>query len=517
MYGPKESEQRQAPLPTGHSRIRSESLRDDAASSSGARSDPSSHSPQSSRAQGSFGSGSPIARLRLLADVGADDILVWLRRGIGMIVAAIVICVATALVYAVTTPPRYTVYTDILIDPSNLNVVRDDVFTTNPQRDAQLLEVESKLRVLTSRNVLARVIDRLDLTNDPEFVQPGYLSALRSLISSRDASQDNRLAVMRALAERVEARREERSFVVVMKLWAEDPEKAVAISNAIVEAFEAELFQSAAESAGRVVKNLNNRLDELRRNVTEAERRVEDFRRAKGLQSNNGELVSTRLSGELNTQVLDAQQRFIQAESRYRQMSAAIAERRAASASIFDSATMTSLRAQYNTLQQQIGSIRATFGARHPQLITALSEQQVLEGALSREARRIFEGAKADFNREQTTLRVLQDKAGDGKSNVFTDNDAEVQLRDLQRDARAKAAIYETHLARAQQIGERQQIDTSNVRVISSPMPPKARSWPPRTLILLAAAVMLGLMLGIAAALARGAWTYIRDPQPAAA
>lgn len=164
MYGPKESEQRQTPLPTGHSRIRSESLRDDVASSSATRSDAS---PQSSRGQGSFGSGSPIARLRLLADVGADDILVWLRRGIGLIVAAIIICVAAALIYAVTTPPRYTVYTDILIDPSNLNVVRDDVFTSNPQRDAQLLEVESKLRVLTSRNVLARVIDRLDLTNDP--------------------------------------------------------------------------------------------------------------------------------------------------------------------------------------------------------------------------------------------------------------------------------------------------------------------------------------------------------------
>lgn len=91
------------------------------------------------------------------------------------------------------------------------------------------------------------------------------------------------------------------------------------ISNAIVDAFEAELFQSSAESAGRVVKNLNNRLDELRRNVTEAEQKVEDFRRGKGLQLNNGEPVSARLSSELNTQVLEAQQRFIQSESRYKQ------------------------------------------------------------------------------------------------------------------------------------------------------------------------------------------------------
>lgn len=503
MYGPKESEQRHKPRPIGQSQ-----------GLSGATADVMTTPVHDDSA---LAAKSPLARLSLLGNVGIDGILTWLRVGIGWIVGAIILCVAAALLYAATTPPRYTVYTDILVDPSNLNVVRDDVFTSNPQRDAQLLEVESKLRILTSRNVLSRVIDKLDLTNDPEFVKPGLLTPLWNLISPKEVARDNRLAVMRALTERVEARREERSFVVVMRFWAEDPEKAVIVSNAIVDAFETELFQAAAESAGRVVRNLNNRLDELRRNVTEAERRVEEFRRAKGLQLNNGEPVSVRLSSELNTQVLDAQQRFIQADSRYRQMSAAITERRAASASVFDSPTMASLRAQYNTLQQQIGSIRATFGTRHPQMITALSEQQALDGALTREARRILDGAKAELERNRSTLAMLRDKADDERSNVFTDNDEQVQLRDLQRDARAKAALYETHLARTQQIGERQQIDTSNVRVISRPLPPKARSWPPRTLILLSGAAILGLLLGIAVALARGAWRYLRDPRLATA
>lgn len=500
MYGPKESEQRQTPRPAG----RAHAARADAdfvVASDGT----------------TVAGKSPLSRLGLLAEVGVDDILGWLRAGMGWIIGAVVLCMAAALFYAAVTPPRYTVYTDILIDPSNLNVVRDDVFTSNPQRDAQLLEVESKLRILTSRNVLSRVIDKLDLANDPEFVKPGLLTPLWQLISPQSVARDNRLAVMRALAERVDARREERSFVVVMRFWAEDPEKAVTISNAIVDAFEAELFQSSAESAGRVVKNLNNRLDELRRNVTEAEQKVEDFRRGKGLQLNNGEPVSARLSSELNTQVLDAQQRFIQSESRYRQMSAAVAERRTASASVFDTPTMVNLRAQYNTLQQQIGSIRATFGTRHPQMVTAQSEQQALEAALTREARRILDGAKAELERDRSTLAMLRGKADDEKSNVFSDNEEQVRLRDLQRDARAKAALYETHLARTQQISERQQIDTSNVRVISRPLPPKARSWPPRTLILLGAAVFLGLCLGIAIALARGAWRHLRDPRLAAA
>lgn len=461
-------------------------------------------------------SGRLFPGLQELHKIGIDDVVAWFRRGLIWIVLAGLIGVAAAVFFGMTATQRYTVSTDIVVDPSNLNVVSDDVFTSNPQRDAQLLEVESKLRILTSRNVLARVIDRLDLTQDPEFARPNRLGPIKRWFASPPPATDNHLAVMRALTERVEARREERSFVVVLTVWTEDPQKSVTLSDAIVEAFEAELFQSAAESAGRVARSLNSRLDELRRNVTEAETKVEEFRRASGLQSNNGELVSTQLASELNTQVLDAQQRLIQAETRYRQMSAAVAEGRIFDVSTFESASMNSLREQYNTVQQQVGTLQLTYGGRHPRLASALSERNTLEGAIEGEARRILERAKADFDREKAALEELRKKANAEKSNVFSDNDAQVKLRDLEREARARATIYETHLARAQQIAERQQIDTTNVRVISRAMPPSARSWPPRTLYLIVAGGALGLMLGAMAAVVFGLWGYARGKRPRA-
>ncbi|ASY59564.1 GumC family protein [Sinorhizobium sp. CCBAU 05631] len=459
--------------------------------------------------------GAYFPQLPTLGSVGIDDIILWLRDGMRWIVLALVLCVAAAFIYAVTATPRYTVYTDLVVDPSNLNVVSDDVFTSNPQRDAQLLEVESKLRILTSRNVLKRVIDKLQLTNDPEFVKSSPLAVLTALFSRGDSKADKELTAIRALSERVEARREERSFVVVLEVWSEEPEKAVTLSDAIVDAFEAELFQSAAESAGRVAQNLNARLDELRRNVTEAEKKVEDFRRENGLLSANGELVSNQLSSELNTQVLEAQQRFIQAETRYKQMSAAIAQGETTRASVFESADMTNLRQQYSAVQQQIGSMQLTYGERHPRLAAARSERATLEAGINQEARRIAERAKADFDRERSALGALRTKADDEQSNVFTDNDAQVHLRDLERDARTKAAIYETHLARAQQITERQQIDTTNIRVISRAMPPNSRSWPPRTSILLIGGALAGLAAGVALALALGLWGYLRGQRPA--
>ena len=460
------------------------------------------------------GTSSFLPGLSALGTLGIDDFITWLRQGWAWIVAMVAMGIAAALVYALTATPRYTVYTDIVVDPANLNVVSDDVFMTNPQRDAQMMEVESKMRVLISRNVLSRVIERLRLTEDREFVKPDPLAPIKALIGlGQEEAGDNRIGAMRALSERVEARREERSFVVVLSVWSEEPQKAVTLSQAIVEAFEEELFHSAAESAGRVAQGLTERLDELRRNVTDAERRVEEFRRANGLQSSNGELVSNQLSSELNTQVLEAQQRLIQARSRFTQMNTAIEQGRATSASVFDSETMTGLRQQYNTLQQQIGAIERTYGPRHPRMVSALSERGTLETAMGREARRILDLARADLAREQAAYDATRGKADEERANVFTDNAAQVQLRDLEREARSRATIYETYLARAQQITERQQIDATNVRVISPPVPPKARNWPPRTLLLLAAGAIGGLCLGMAAALGLGLWRTVRTPQ----
>lgn len=453
--------------------------------------------------------------LERVGAIGPDHVFSWLRDGLLWIAVAFFLCVGVALAYALTASPRYTVYTDIVVDPSNLNVVSDDVFATSPQRDAQLLEVESKLRVLTSRNVLGRVIEDLRLYEDREFIKPGIGDFIKALLPFGETEQsDGRLTAMRALSERVEARREERSFVVALGVWTEDPLKSVTVSDAIVDAFEAELFQSAAESAGRVAQNLGNRLDELRRNVTEAERRVEEFRRANGLQSSNGELVSAQLSTELNTQVLEAQQRLIQAQSRHAQMEAAIAQGLVASASIFESPSMTSLRAQMNTLQQQLGAMQRTYGARHPRMASTQSELAALESAMEAEARRTLERARGDMTREQAAFDALRGHADDERFNVFTDNAAQVELRDLERDARTRAAIYETQLARTQQIAERQQIDATNVRVISRAVPPQSRSWPPRTLVLLAAGAIVGTMLGLGLALALGLWRFLRAPRP---
>jgi len=317
---------------------------------------------------------------------------------------------------------------------------------------------------------------------------------------------------LRALSERVEARREERSYVVVLSVWTDDALKSVEISNAIVDAFETELFASASRSAGRVASSISQRLDELRAGVTEAEARAEEFKREHGLQSSGDDLVSARRSGELDTQVLAAQQRQIQLDTRYRELQRALDERSSATLPGFQSETLTTLRAQYNDLQQQLQALSLTYLDRHPRLQAIRTEIASVERAIAAEAQRILNAAKSEADQANMVLTELRQKAQEEENTVFQDNSALVTLRELERDARAKAALYETFLSRSQQITERQQIDTSNIRVISRAVPPNSRSWPPRTMILLAAGAFAGLFIGLGLALALGLLRHLRQP-----
>src|SRR5690606_23593131 len=107
----------------------------------------------------------------------------WLRAGTKWIVLFTLAGFLMGAAYALLAKPEYTVTTDILIDPSGLRVVTDDLFRQEgEQRDIALLSVESKRQTLVSRNVLMKVVQSLGLERDPEFVP---LQSWSSLISPR--------------------------------------------------------------------------------------------------------------------------------------------------------------------------------------------------------------------------------------------------------------------------------------------------------------------------------------------
>lgn len=428
----------------------------------------------------------------------------WLRRGMKLALALALVGGVAGGLYAVFAPPKYTVSTDILIDPANLQVVPDDLYQQPGQVDSALLNAGSKFRVLTSGNVLSRVVDELNLTADKEFYDPDPGFSLSALLpgAGEKTEPTPELAALAALTKRVAAKADEKSFVATLFVSSETSEKSIRISDAIVRSFQAELATAESSGASRTAEALNERLDELKTDVKTAEEKVEAYKRAHNLAASSGELVNNQTLTQLNAQVVEAQARVIAAQSAYDELVAAGAN--ATTADTQASASLVASRARVADLSAQLDSQSTIYGPRHPTIVKLNTELVAAQAELNAELGRIVAAAKVSLDEAKAGLAALTERVDALKTNVFADNEALVALRELERDAASKTAIYEAFLSRAKQVAEREQIDTTNVRVISTAVPPPARSWPPRTVVMLGAGAVGGFVLAMLIAVVLG-------------
>ncbi|MHC2434732.1 GumC family protein [Bradyrhizobium sp. USDA 4451] len=441
-------------------------------------------------------SGAASAPAALISPI---QIAVWLLQGWRWILVAALVGAIAAVGATQLVAPRFTAITDLTISPSNLAVTPNDLYVTNIQSDSQILDVESKMRTITSGNVLRRVIDKLGLRNDPEFSDKWRLFDLSWLFDRRAPDAAERNDLMAALAKRINVTRQERSYVVTMSVWASEPALSARLANSIAQTFREEVVRADAERAGRAAQGLTARLGELKAAATEAEDRTEAFRRANGLQQGpSGQPLSSEAMERMNGKLTDAKARLAEAEARYNELSRAVSLY-GVQAGAVQSQTLSGLLADEAALRRQIATLTQTLGPRHPAMLNAVAESDALTKAIKSETERLRRAARFEVDQAKVALDTLNEETRTLRGNVSVDDQAQVKLRDLEREASAKTALYQTFLTRSGEAAERQQIDATDVRVISPAVAPFRPTWPPRPIIAAAAGAALGLLLCAAA------------------
>lgn len=427
----------------------------------------------------------------------------WLWAGRMLIVACLLIGMVGAFAVSRVLPPRYTSYADLVIGAPASPVTPDSYATAAPQRDTQLLEFDSRLRVLTSTNVLERTVDALSLGDDPEFSGSRGFAIPFFGPSAEEREADARLAAMRTLYDQVSARRDGQTYVATLQVYSQDPAKSVRIANAVIAAFQEELWEGDRAASVLALEALNERLNDLRARVGAAEEAVETFRRDNGLQGSEGQLLSSQSLGQINTQINDARAALIAAESRHAELVAARGSA-LSSQGIWDSEVVSALRAEYHEVRRELDAQSAVYGPLHPTIAALQPQLRVVETALNQEIDRIIRTAAADVEQARAVVDRLTAQSDSVRTIVSVDDSALMRLRELQREADVQGAIYEAYLRRMAEINERSQVDVTTVRVISPPLPAASRSWPPRAMVLLMLGAAVGLMIGAGLALAIG-------------
>jgi polysaccharide biosynthesis transport protein len=449
------------------------------------------------------------AKPRTAAALSLDprNLLGLARRRIGWIAGSVAVCLIAGLVFSMAVTPRYTSAAQILIDPTDLNIVENVIRSRSNYNDAHIALIESQVRIIQSDSVLRRVVEDHGLDRDEEFVARSRLDP-RTLLPSLfggDAETDDTLTALRELRRRVRTGRIERTYVVDVAVSTESREKSARLANGIVQAFFDDQQVASSEAARRASSALGGRLDELRSRVQEAEEEVERFKRANNILSAAGSLVNEQQVAELSSQLVQAEARRTEAQSRYhhvRELQANGADPGAVFEAI-QSGTISNLRSEYAAAVQRESQLHTTFGPRHPAVVETRSQLDDLRGLIDEELERIAASLRNEYERAAANERLVADRLAALTGDLGRTNDAQVRLRELERDAEAHRKVYEDYLVRTREVTEQERIDPSNMRVISLAEPPRDKSWPPRAILVLAAAGMLGMAMGGALAVAR--------------
>ena len=360
--------------------------------------------------------------------------------------------------------------------------------------------VRSQLEVIRSRRIIDRVIDRLKLGADSEFMRDG-------------TTADRAEAVGEEVAERLSLENDGRSLAIKIGFKARTPVKASRIADAFAAEYMAEqqeqkLRTSVASNAG-----LDERLAALRDEVFAAERKAEAFRRANKLvilaaYSDTGEDATSMSPAAREMSELARQQALLvaqraHAEARATGATTDLARRGGrASPDVLDSPIISTLLSQDADLARREAELAERYKPGYPAFDEVRQQRRTVAAAIDREVRNI----EASVRSQATAARSAENQAEVTASRLRGQLDREiaasVRYRQLLNEAKVGRAVYEEF---AQQVGRLSQragvLLPDTVLVSGAPIPLKPIS--PNPLLLGVAGLLAGLVLGVCFVLLR--------------
>ena len=443
-----------------------------------------------------------------------DEIRRFLRRRWRLIVATAIGCVVLAGIVCFSVTPIYTATTQILLDPRRQHVFGTDSVGGDSGLDSSI--VDSQIPILLSTRLLAKVIDREHLVDDPEFGAPpkqGFLDRILSIFRPAKVAQvepssfdgiDPKLApIIRRLFDKIDVTRVQKSYVLSLAVSSRDPAKATRLSNALAETYVEDQIEVHARAVQQAAEFFQDRLGSLRDQVRESERAVAEFRKAHNLTPVTMDGPTTVTVGEQQLQDLNEKLAQASADTAGRLAAYQQAMRFRANGSnleslpeIIRSPVITQLRTQEADLTRRQADLSAMYGPAFPAVGQMRAQRAGLERAIKAEMTRLVSAFKNDYEVAKARESSMRQSIAVLSSTSGGDNEAGVKLRELERTNLANKALFENFLNRAKLTQEQSTFEEPDARLISPALEPTTPSFP-KTKIILAVAGVLGLLLGL--------------------
>ncbi len=432
------------------------------------------------------------------------------RRQFPTIIAIVSACLLLALLYLFTAAPQFTSSASMVIDTRKVQLFQQQSVLGDIAVDSAT--VETQVEILKSENISLAVIRDLHLIDDPEFTGSGggllgaMIGSLTGLFSSGRTSSEFELT--RKSLQRFEHSRTVKrlglTYVMEIGFTSRDPAKSARIANAIADAYIVDQLEAKYQATRRASVWLQDRIKELRTQASTAQRAVVDFKQVNNIVDTGGRLMNEQQLAEVNSQLVMAHAGTAEAKARMDRIND-ILKQEIPDANVADALkndTIVKLRGQYVDMASKESIWAMKYGSDHLAAVNLRRQMAEIKKNIIDELRRIQESYKSDYDIAQTREEAIKSSLANVVSESQLTNQAQIQLRELESTAQSYQAMYDNFLQRYMESVQQQSFPITEARVISAATTPLVKSSP-KSMVILGAALLGGLMLSFGAAMAR--------------
>ena len=321
------------------------------------------------------------------------DIVDALRHQKLLILAVTVLTTALGTVYAITSPPRYSASSQLIIESRRVIPFTGQAVVQDSAIDTTI--ADSQVEVLKSEAVILAAIDSLNLLEDPEFtgnqtsVTRSFLERFGVLQPGSNTDQVGR--ALRHLRENLSVRRVGRTYVIQVSFLSRSRDTATKVANAVVHAYIFGQVRSNVSATAEASEWLRDRLAELRNDAMKADAEVQEYIAKNNLiTAQPGRTLTEQQLTDLQAQLISLRGEVAEAKARFDALTASEGTDPGSIATIgsFNNPVLTRLRDQYLDMHRQEAEFVSRYGENHPAVAEIRQNLQSLRDASREEIRR---------------------------------------------------------------------------------------------------------------------------------
>lgn len=445
-----------------------------------------------------------------------------------LILLCMLIVLAGTLIYLFTATPVYRATTQVLIERANPNILsaQDKMSVIDPSGQDFY---QTQYKILESRAIARDVITRLNLAKHPEYQAVNSVSGLsrageQNPPSGSDSISGDALSAMKpesdselvgAFQSRLMITPIRNSRIVQIAFESIDPRLAALGANTVAQAYIDWNLGLRIKSSQSASLFLDEQVKQAKQRMEASHQAIQKYREKHGLSLMAGrpdsggqtEDINRQRISQINSQLLDATNKRIEAEIKYRNALEQVKNPETVESipEVAMSPIIISMKDKEVQMIREKALKAGKYGPKHPEMVVLNQALENLHNLKKQEIRNIVDTLKANYdialNQEKSLRGALQASESEkiGRDKIVT----EYQV--LLQEAESNRQLYDLLLKRLKESGVVEENRAVNIHVIDRAEVPKGPVWPPKTKgILLALA--LGLALGIALSFWRSSW-----------